>query len=92
MKVFSAIVKICVALAAVAGAAYLLATYGDKIVAWAKKLCSGCCKAEEVCDAECVEEAVEESVEEPTEEPAPVEEAAPEATEEPVADEQDFVD
>ena len=42
MKVFTAIVKIAVALAAIAGAAYLLATYGDKLIAWAKKLC-GCC-------------------------------------------------
>ena len=36
MKVFTAIVKIAVALAAIAGAAYLLATYGDKLIAWDK--------------------------------------------------------
>ena len=38
MKVFNVIVKIVIALAAIAGAIYVAATYGDKIVAWAKKL------------------------------------------------------
>lgn len=38
MKFVSAILKILAALAFVAGAIYLLATYGDKIVAWCKKL------------------------------------------------------
>ena len=38
MKVFSAVVKVLTALAAVAGAVYVIATYGDKIVAWAKGL------------------------------------------------------
>lgn len=64
MKVFRAIMKIVTALAAVAGAIYVLATYGDKIVAWCKKLldkvndcccnCSCCCEstAEEVISAE----------------------------------------
>ena len=33
MKVFSKIVKILTALAAIAGAVYAIATYGDKIVA-----------------------------------------------------------
>ena len=37
MKVFILIMKIVVALAAVAGAIYLAATYGDRIIAWAKK-------------------------------------------------------
>ena len=52
MKVFSIIIKILVALAAVAGAVYIAATYGDKIVAWAKKLlgsCKCCCGEEECC-------------------------------------------
>ena len=51
MKALNVIVKIVVALAAVAGAIYVAATYGDRIVAWAKKLlnsCSCCC-----CDGEC---------------------------------------
>ena len=45
MKFVSAIFKILAALAFVAGIIYLLATYGDKIVAWCKKLlaCEGCC-------------------------------------------------
>ena len=56
MKVFSAIMKILVALAAVAGAVYIAATYGDKIVAWAKKLlgsCQCCCGCDCDCDCEC---------------------------------------
>ena len=51
MKVFNVIVKIIVALAAIAGAIYVLATYGDKIVAWAKKMlgaCKCCCCHSEV--------------------------------------------
>ena len=38
MKSWSTIIKIVVALAAVAGAIYVAATYGDRIVAWAKKM------------------------------------------------------
>lgn len=59
MKVFGTIMKIVVALAAVAGAVYLAATYGDRIVAWAKRTIGskfGCC----CCDDDCVEEAFEE--------------------------------
>ena len=58
MKVFNTITKILVALAAVAGAVYVIATYGEKIVAWAKNLlnrfngcCDCCCDCE--CDGEC---------------------------------------
>lgn len=41
MKVFGTIVKIVIALAAVAGAVYLAATYGERVVAWARKtLCA----------------------------------------------------
>ena len=56
MKVFSVIAKILVALAAIAGAIYVAATYGDKIVAWAKKLmgsCKCCCGGECDCGGEC---------------------------------------
>lgn len=78
MKVFNTIVKIAVALAAVAGAVYVAATYGDKIVAWCKKTLGAlsdckCCK----CSAEPVAEDVDIAVEEdaaPAEEEAPVEE------------------
>ena len=57
MKVFGMIMKIVAALAVVAGIVYIVATYGDKIVAWAKKLLGkveGCCKEECTCEGECV--------------------------------------
>ena len=56
MKVFNVIVKIVIALAAIAGAIYVAATYGDKIVAWAKKLlnkCNCCCGCDCDCDCGC---------------------------------------
>lgn len=56
MKVFGIVVKIVLALAAVAGIVYLAATYGDRIVAWAKKLINGkcCCGGDCACeDGEC---------------------------------------
>jgi len=96
--------KILTALAAVVGAVYVVATYGDKIVEWAKNLLASCpcCKnACEVVEEEIVveepaaEEAVVEEpvVEEPvTEEPA-VEEPEVEIvveSNEPVAEEADF--
>lgn len=85
MKTVNLIIKIVAALAAVAGIVFVVATYGDKIVAWAKKLL-GCCPCDgecECCDCECFEEEV---VEEAIEAAAEVEEAA----EEPVAAEADF--
>ncbi len=45
MKTAKIIVKILAAVAAVAGAAYLIAVYGDRIVAWAKKLIKPCCNS-----------------------------------------------
>ncbi len=70
MKVLSTVLKIVAALAAIAGIVYVIATYGDKIVAWAKKLL-GCC--ESVAESEIVEEDV--VAEEPAEEaPAEAEE------------------
>jgi len=38
MKVFGKVIAILTALAAVAGVIYVIAAYGDKIVAWAKGL------------------------------------------------------
>ena len=75
MKIFATIMKIVAALAAIAGIVYVVATYGDKIVAWAKGLlgkcscCCGeeCCCCEEDCCCEetcCCEEAAEEIAEE----------------------------
>ena len=62
MKVFTTILKVLAALAAIAGVVYVVATYGDKIVAWAKKALGmecccdcdcDCCCDEEDCDCEC---------------------------------------
>ena len=89
MKAVNLFIKIVAALAAVAGIVFVVATYGDKIVAWAKKLL-GCCPCDgecDCCECECFEEeAVEEAIEEAAEEVAEIEEAA----EEPVAAEADF--
>ena len=93
--------KILAALAAITGIVYVIATYGDKIVAWAKNLLASC----PCCNNEC--EVVEEDfvaedapVEAPAAEEAPVEEEAPVAegpeveivveSNEPVAEEADF--
>ena len=38
MKAVKIIAKILVALAAIAGVVYVIATYGDKMVAWARKV------------------------------------------------------
>lgn len=51
MKIVSTVLKIVAALAALAGIVYVIATYGDKIVAWAKKLLGKCpCCCEDDCD------------------------------------------
>lgn len=89
--------KILTALAAVIGAAYVIATYGDKIVAWAKKLLNGCpCCSIEPEFEEAVEEApVAEAAEEPAVEEVPVEEGVEEVVieaHEPVAEEADFAE
>ena len=94
MKVFNAVMKIVIALAAVAGAVYVAATYGDKIVAWAKKLlgkCQCCCGCDCECDEECCEGecCCEETCECCQAEEAPAEEAAAEEAA-PVATEADF--
>ena len=52
MKIFTNILKVLTALAAVAGTVYVIATYGDKIVAWAKKLLNCTC----TCTCECTED------------------------------------
>ena len=93
MKAFSIIMKILAAAAAIVGAVYVAATYGDKIVAWAKKLLPACPACEETEEAPAIEEeAVEEA---PVVEEEVVEEVAEEAPvieeEAPVADDADFV-
>lgn len=106
MNKFSTFMKILSALAAVVGAVYIIATYGDKIVAWAKQL-MGCnakpivsfhYTAAEDCTeekAEPTEEAAETTAAAAEEAPeAPAAESAPEAPaadeSTPVANEEDF--
>ena len=98
MKVVNTIAKILVALAAVAGAVYVIATYGEKIVAWAKSLLKCCGKRECTCGGECTcneediadETPAEEAVEEVVEEEVVAEEAPVVDEAEPVAEEADF--
>lgn len=93
MKVFTIVAKVLAALATVAGVVYLAATYGDKVVAWAKKTLGNCpCKKGECVCEECdvaEEAAEEEAAEETPVEDAPVEEVVVEEGE-PVAEEADF--
>lgn len=104
MKTVNTIVKILSALAAIAGAVYIIATYGEQITAWAKKTIASlpkcpCCKetAEETDE---VEETAEEvpvddepaAVEVPVEEPAAAVEVPVVAPNEPVAEEADFAE
>ncbi len=86
MKAVKIIAKILVALAAIAGVVYVIATYGNQIVAWCKKILASlpCCKDKETCNAEVVEAEAEAVAEEATEEEAPVE--VVEAVEEAPAD------
>ena len=97
------IVKILTALATIAGAVYIIATYGEQIVSWAKQIWSKMPKCPGCEEAEVVEEFVEETAEaeeaapEAAAEEVPVEEAeeAPEvlvAENEPVAAEEDFAE
>lgn len=52
MKTFATIMKIVAAMAVIAGIVYVVATYGDRIVSWARGLWAkygwGCC-----CDDDC---------------------------------------
>ena len=105
MKAFNVIVKVLAALAAVAGAVYVVATYGDQIVAWAKKIFASlpkcpCCKEEPKAveetaaeEAPAEEPAAEAPAEEAPVEEAPAEEPAAEVSaNEPVAEEADFAE
>ncbi len=98
MKIAGIVLKVVAALAAVAGAVYVVATYGDKIVAWAKKLLGGQrCECDDcecnddgecTCDCECGECDCGECEVAPAEEAAeePAEETAEEAVEAAEAD------
>ena len=92
-----AIIKILTALAAVAGIVYIVATYGEQIVAWCKKVLASlpkcpCCEDAEaevevdiITESEAAEEAAEEVVEEPAPEVVVTEN-------EPIAAEEDFAE
>lgn len=100
MKAMNTIIKILTVLAAVAGVVYIVATYGEQIVAWCKKTLERlpkCPSCEEDADVEIeitVEEPAEEAAEEAAAEDVAVEEDfAPEAADgEPIADEADFAE
>jgi len=83
MKTFEIIVKLMTALAAIAGAVYVVAAYGDKIVAWAQSMVGSCpckCGAQEAPAEETPAEETPAAEETPVaEEAAPAEEAAEEA-------------
>lgn len=97
MKTLNAVLKVLTALATVAGAIYIVATYGEQIVAWAKKTlaclpkCPGCEKAETAEEVPAGEAPAEEApaAEEPAEEPVP---EVVVAENEPVAEETDFAE
>ena len=99
MKNAALIAKILTAVAAIVGAAYLIATYGEQVVAWAKKLMATCpckCNAEDCEDCECeldcpVDDDEDIEVDFEVEEDLAAEEV-PAVAEEPVADEADFAE
>ena len=98
MKTVNVIIKVVAALAAVAGVVYVVATYGDKIVAWAKKLLGRGCEfrgcgdfVDEPADDETEVAAEVETVEEVVAEESDLAEEVPAAAEETVvASESDF--
>ena len=86
MKFAETIIKLGVAIAAVAGIAFLVVKYMDAIKAWLEKLCPACELEEDFVEE--IEETVEEAVEEAVEEPAEI--VVEEGT--PVAEETDFAE
>ena len=97
MKNFALIAKIVTAIAAIVGFAYIIATYGEQIIAWAKKLLNSCpchCTAEDCANCECeldcpvAEETEEDELE--SDEEDEEEEEVPEDESAPVAEEADF--
>lgn len=57
MKTFATVMKIVAAVAAIAGVVYIVAAYGDKIVAWAKKMLGSDSYCDDCDDCYCDEEA-----------------------------------
>lgn len=97
MKAANTIIKILTALAAVAGVIYIVATYGEQIVAWCKKTLASlpkcpCCVKDEAVEETAEEAAAEEAeAEEPAAEEVPVEEVVV-SDDAPVAAEEDFAE
>ena len=93
MKLGETIIKLGLAIAAVAGTVYLIVKYIDAIKAWLEKLCP-CCQIEEEAPVEEVveEPAAEEAVEEPAAEAAPAVEEVVVEEGTPVAEEADFAE
>lgn len=89
MKTLNAIVKVLAVLAAVAGAIYVIAAYGDKIVAWAKRVI-GCCPWDEGMEEEEAPVAETPAEEAPAEEAPAAEEVPAVEDNAPVASEEDF--
>ena len=96
MKLAEKIIKLALAIGAIAGVIFLIAKYMDAIKAWMNKLCPACELEEEIVEEAVAEEAVaEESVEEAVEAPAEEAPAAEEIVIEegtPVAEETDFAE
>ena len=97
MKNLALIAKILTAVAAIVGVAYIIATYGEQIIEWAKKLLNACpckCTADDCANCECDLDcpAAEEifADETVTEEVIEVSAAAPVDETAPVAEEADF--
>lgn len=98
MKAFNTFLKVLTAIAAVAGAIYIIATYGEQIVAWAKRMLAALpkcpCSVEVVYDTTAGEDSSadapsETQQEETTEEPTP---EVVVSEHEPVAEETDFAE
>ena len=101
MNKFNTFLKVISALAAVVGAVYIVATYGDKIVAWAKRLLG--CDSTPIATFHYTTDEVKQEEQPAAEAPAAEAPAAEEKAEEaaapeapvveegtPVADEEDF--
>lgn len=91
MKLAEKIIKLALAIGAVAGIIFLIAKYMDTIKAWLGKLCPACELEEEIIEEAVAEESVEEAVEASAEAvPAAEEIVIEEGT--PVAEETDFAE
>lgn len=103
-KAFNTVLKVLTALAAIAGVIYIVATYGEQIVAWSKRMLAAMSKCPGVvefeakvnlvdqddgAEEETAAETAEETVTVPAEEP--VSEAVV-SEHEPVAEEKDFAE